>query len=86
MFKVSSSCTTYTYLLFSFNQAKDAPNTILVSGIKESTTQDVITYFFENKERTGGGKLREGKKGFKRLSSTVARLIFVSSKGIYRLH
>ena len=60
----------------------DAVKTIYVSGIKDSTTTDAITYYFENKKRTGGGDLCEGKEGFKRLSPTVARLTFVSSKGI----
>ncbi|XP_046856480.1 uncharacterized protein LOC124449563 isoform X3 [Xenia sp. Carnegie-2017] len=54
--------------------------TIYVSGFKESCTKDSITLFFENKRRCGGGGLREGKKGFTRLSPTVARLTFVSSK------
>ena len=60
----------------------DALKTIYVSDLKDSTTTDAITYFFENKKRTGGGDLREGKEGFKRLSPTVARLTFVSSQGI----
>ena len=62
--------------------SEDAVKTIYVSGIKDSTSKDAITYFFENKKRTGGGDLCEGKEGFKRLSSTVALLTFVSSKGI----
>ena len=36
----------------------------------------------ENTKRSGGGDLREGKEGFKRLFPTVARLTFVSSRGI----
>ena len=62
--------------------SEDAFTTIYVSDLKDSTTTDAITYFFENKKRTGGGDLREGKEGFKRLSPTVARLTFVSSQGI----
>ena len=62
--------------------SEDAATTIYVSGLKDSTTTDAITYFFENKKRTGGGDLCEGKEGFKKLSPTVARLTFVSSKGI----
>ena len=88
---------TLLFLLFIFLQQKmkgllarnpedsydeNAIKTIYVSGIKDSTTTDAITYFFENKKRTGGGNLREGKEGFKKLSETVARLTFVSSKGI----
>ena len=64
------------------SQPEDAGNaTIYVSGFKESSTKDAITLFFENKRRTGGGELCEGKEGYKRLSATVARLTFVSSKG-----
>ena len=62
--------------------SEDAFKTIYVSDLKDSTTTDAITYFFENKKRTGGGDLCEGKEGFKRLSPTVARLTFVSSQGI----
>ncbi|XP_046856440.1 uncharacterized protein LOC124449537 isoform X2 [Xenia sp. Carnegie-2017] len=58
---------------------EDKP-TIYVSGFKESCTKDSITLFFENKRRCGGGELREGKKGFTRLSPTVARLTYVSSE------
>ena len=54
--------------------------TIYVSGLKESTTKDAVTLFFENKRRTGGGDLCE-EKGYKRISATVARLTYVSSKG-----
>ncbi|XP_046838994.1 uncharacterized protein LOC124433277 [Xenia sp. Carnegie-2017] len=54
--------------------------TIYVSGFKESCTNDSITLFFENKRRCGGGELRDGKKGFTRLSPTVARLTYVSLK------
>jgi hypothetical protein len=64
---------------------EDAANvvtTIYVSDIKDSTTEDSITLFFENKKRSGGGDLCERKEGYKRLSATVARLTFVSSKGI----
>ena len=61
---------------------EDEVKTIYVSGLKDSTSKDAITFFFENKKRTGGGDLCEGKEGFKRLSPTVARLTFVSSKGI----
>ena len=61
---------------------KDAVKTIYVSDLKDSTTTDAITFFFENTKRSGGGDLREGKEGFKRLSPTVARLTFVSSRGI----
>ena len=57
--------------------------TIYVSGLRDSTTTDAITFFFENKKRTGGGELCDGKEGFKRLSPTVARLTYVSSKGIF---
>ena len=64
------------------SRSEDALQTIYVSGLKDSTTIDAITFFFENKKRTGGGDLYEGKEGFKRLSPTVARLKFVSSKGI----
>ena len=58
-----------------------AVTTIYVSGIKDSTTKDSITLFFETNKRSGGGNLCEGKEGYKRLSATVARLTFVSSKG-----
>ena len=61
--------------------AASAVKTIYVGGIKESTTEDSITLFFENKKRSGGGELCEGKEGYKRLSATVARLTYVSSKG-----
>ena len=64
---------------------EDAANvvtTIYVSDIKDSTTEDSITLFFENKKRSGGGDLCEDKERYKRLSATVARLTFVSSKGI----
>ena len=63
---------------------EDEVKTIYVSGLKDSTSKDAITFFFENKKRTGGGDLCEGKEGFKRLSPTVARLTFVSSKGIVK--
>jgi hypothetical protein len=56
--------------------------TIYVSGIKDSTTEDVITLFFETKKRTGGGDLCEGSEGLARVAPTVVRLKFVSSKGI----
>ena len=64
-------------------QAEDDEDkaTIYVSGFKESCTKDSITLFFENKRRCGGSELREGKKGFTRLSPTVARLTYVSLKG-----
>ena len=63
------------------SEPEDAGNTtIYVSGLKESTTKDAVTLFFENKKRTGGGDLCEGKEGYKRISDTVARLTFVSSK------
>ena len=62
--------------------SEDAVKTIYVSGLKDSTTKDTITIFFENEKRTGGGELCGRKEGFKRLSPTVARLKFVSSKGI----
>jgi hypothetical protein len=58
-----------------------AVKTIYVSDIKDSTTEDSITLFFENKKRSGGGDLCDGKEGYKRLSATVARLTFISSKG-----
>ncbi|CAB4032729.1 Hypothetical predicted protein, partial [Paramuricea clavata] len=58
-----------------------AVRTIYVSDIRDSTTEDSITLFFENTKRSGGGDLCEGKEGYKRLSATVARLTFVSSKG-----
>ena len=62
------------------SQPEDAGNaTIYVSGIKESTSEDTIIYFFENK-KSGGGDLCEGEEGYKRLSATVARLTFVASK------
>ena len=51
-----------------------------VSGLKESTTKDAVTLFFQNKKRTGGGDLCEGKEGCKRISDTIARLEFDSSK------
>ncbi|XP_046856473.1 protein mono-ADP-ribosyltransferase PARP9-like isoform X2 [Xenia sp. Carnegie-2017] len=54
--------------------------TIYVSGLKESTIDETIILFFENKRRTGGGELRDGKEGFERLSPTVARLTYASSK------
>ena len=57
--------------------------TIFVSGLKETTTKDSICLFFENKRRTGGGDLCEGKEGYKRISLTVACLTFVSSKGTF---
>lgn len=60
---------------------EDTVTTIYVSGFKETTSQDAISMFFESKKRSGGGDLREGENGFKRLSPTVARLTFVSSKG-----
>ena len=64
------------------SEAEDAGNaTIYVSGLKESTTEDAVTLFFENKRRSGGGDLREGKEGYKRISPTVARLTYVSTKG-----
>ena len=64
------------------SEPQDAGNaTVYVSGLKESTTTDTVTLFFENKKRSGGGKLCEGKEGYKRISNTVARLTFVSSKG-----
>jgi hypothetical protein len=63
------------------SQPEDAGNaTIYVSGIKESTSEDTITLFFESK-KSGGGDLCEGEEGYKRLSATVARLTFFSSKG-----
>ena len=65
-----------------YNRSEDAAKTIYVSGLKNSTTTDFITFFFENKKRTGGGELCEGEEGFKRLSPTVAKLTFVSAKGI----
>ena len=55
--------------------------TIYVSGIKETTTKDSVCLFFENKRRTGGGELCDSKQGYKRISPTVARLTFLSSKG-----
>ena len=55
--------------------------TIYVSGLKESMNDETIALLFENKRRTGGGELRDGKEGFERLSPTVARLTYVSSKG-----
>ena len=64
------------------SRSEDAVKTIYVSGLKDSTSQDAITYFFENKKRTGGGALCGRKERFKRLSPTVARLTFDSSKGI----
>jgi hypothetical protein len=64
------------------NEAEDAGTaTIYVSGLKERTTEDAVTLFFENKRRSGGGDLREGKEGYKRISPTVARLTYVSPKG-----
>ena len=66
------------------SQPEDAANavkTIYISDIKDSTTEDFITLFFENRKRSGGGDLCDGKEGYKRLSATVARLTFVSSKG-----
>ncbi|XP_028411310.1 uncharacterized protein LOC114533885 isoform X2 [Dendronephthya gigantea] len=54
--------------------------TIYVGGIKETTTKDSVCLFFENKRRTGGGELCEGNQGYKRISPTVARLTFLSSK------
>ena len=64
------------------SQPEDTGNaTIYVSGFKESSTKDAITLFFENKKRSGGGDLCEDKEGYKRLSATVARLTFVSTKG-----
>ncbi len=64
------------------SQPEGAGNaTIYVSGFKESSTKDAITLFFENKRRSGGGDLCEGKEGYKRMSPTVARLTFVASKG-----
>ena len=65
-----------------YNRSEDAAKTIYVSGLKNSTSQDSISYFFENKKRTGGGDLCERKIGFMRTSPTRARLKFVSSKGI----
>jgi hypothetical protein len=67
------------------NEPEDAAGTvrtIYVSGIKDSTTEASITLFFENKKRSCGGDLCEDKEGYKRLSATVARLTYVSSKGI----
>jgi hypothetical protein len=66
------------------SQPEDTANavkTIFVSDIKDSTTEDSITLFFENRKRSGGGDLCEGKEKYKRLSATVARLTFISSKG-----
>ena len=75
------------YTLVEDCEPKDAENaTIYVSGLKESTTKDAVTLFFENKRRTGGGDLREGKEGYKRISDTVARLTFESSKGDWIFH
>ena len=69
------------------NEAEDAGNaTVYVSGLKESTTEDAVTLFFENKRRSGGGDLREGKEGYKRISNNVARLTFASSKGDQLYH
>ena len=63
------------------SEPEDSGNaTIYVSGLKESTTKDAVTLFFENKKRTGGEDLCEGKEGYKRMSDTVARLTFESSK------
>lgn len=59
---------------------EEVAKTIYVSGIGDSTTENTIMDFFENK-RAGGGDLREGKEGFKRLSPTVVRLTYISSKG-----
>ena len=59
----------------------DAVKTIFVSGIKETTTHDAVTMFFQNKRRSRGGELCPGEEGYKRLSLTVARLTFLSSKG-----
>ena len=59
----------------------DENRTIYVSGLKESTTEDAVTLFFENRRRSGGGDLCEGKERYKRISPTVACLTFVSSKG-----
>jgi hypothetical protein len=67
------------------NEPEDAAGTvrtIYVSGFKDSTTEASITLFFENKKRSGGGDLCEDKEAYKRLSATVARLTYVSSKGI----
>ena len=66
----------------------EVAKTIYVSGIGDSTTESTIVNFFENKRATGGGYLRGGylsKKGFKRLSPTVVRLTYVSSKGTLTL-
>ena len=38
--------------------------------------------FFQNKRRSRGGELCPGEEGYQRLSRTVARLTFLSSKGI----
>ncbi|XP_028411312.1 uncharacterized protein LOC114533887 isoform X2 [Dendronephthya gigantea] len=59
--------------------------TIYVSGIKETTTEDLICLFFENKRRTGGGELCEGNQGYKRISPTVARLTFLRSKAVQNI-
>ena len=51
------------------SEPEDARNgTGYVSGLKESTTNDAVTLFFENTRRTGGEDLRE-EKGYKRISS-----------------
>ena len=66
----------------SATDGEDTEATIYVSGFKGTTSRDAISMFFESKKRSGGGELCEGEKEFKRLSPTVARLTFVSSKGI----
>ena len=65
---------------------ENAFRTILVTGIKETTTQDAVTMFFQNKRRSRGGELCPGEEGYKRLSYTVARLTFLSSKGIITIY
>jgi hypothetical protein len=68
------------------SRPEDAANkvtTTFVNSINISTPKNPMTLSFESKRRSGGGDLRKGKEGFKRLGSpTFSRLAFVSSKGI----
>ncbi|XP_028391015.1 protein mono-ADP-ribosyltransferase PARP14-like [Dendronephthya gigantea] len=67
------------------NEDENGVKTIFVSGIKKETTKDSICLFFENKRRTNGGDLCEGKEGYKRISPTVARLTFVSPEDVQNI-
>ena len=63
------------------NEPLIAPrNVILVSGIKETTTGELIKMFFENKKRSGGGPV---KKLDYQNNERQATITFLNDKGSY---